>query len=150
MRSRAWSTIRHKLLVGLWLRCPECEQGKLMKHHFRVEEKCPYCGVRFERAHGEAIGAVYINVAVGELTALTGFFIVHALTNMPIMHQLFIWIPYMLIFTVLFYPRARGLWISISYLMGEIYADMDYEYGEYIATEHRRRLDRAPHEHEDS
>jgi hypothetical protein len=46
--------------------------------------------------------------------------------------QLFIWVPYILAFTVLFYRRARGLWVGVMFMTGGVYPDPDYE-REYFA-----------------
>lgn len=132
MRSQNTRFILHKLKVGLRRRCPECEQGALFKSHFAMHATCAYCQVRFARHSGDTIGGVYINVALAELTAFLGFYILHTLTGIPIIHQLLIWIPYVVIFTLAFYPLARGLWIAVTYLTGGIYADSDYT-REYVA-----------------
>lgn len=151
MRSRNFSYIGHKLKVGFQLRCPNCEQGKLFAgrgiRRFNMVQTCPYCDVRFERFSGDAIGGVYINVAVTEFTSMTGFFLVNSLFHPPIMAQLFIWVPYALIFLVLFTPRAKGIWTAVMWLTGGVYADPDYT-REYIAPKHVP-YNRTPQEHED-
>lgn len=149
MRSRKFAYALHKLKVSARLRCPECEQGRLFERCFRVfrmKKTCDYCKVRFERTSGDAIGGVYINVALAELTAMGGFFAVHALFAPPIMLQLFFWVPYVLAFCVLGYKPARGLWIGVMYLTGGIYADPDYQ-REYIAPT-TRTYGRTPQENE--
>ncbi|MFW5748321.1 MAG: DUF983 domain-containing protein [Chloroflexota bacterium] len=139
MRSRRTAYMLHKLRVGLRRRCPECEQGRLFESYFRMRAVCSYCEARFSRHSGDAIGSVYINVALAELTALMGFFLLHAVTDIPIIHQLVIWIPYLVIFTIAFYPLARGLWVSVLYLTGGIYPDPDYQ-NEYIAPYHHKTM----------
>jgi uncharacterized protein (DUF983 family) len=136
MKSKNFSYTLHKLRLSLRGRCPECEQGQMFQSYFALRETCPYCDVRFSRNAGDAIGGVYINVAIAELTALIGFSLVNSFTSLPIIHQLLIWIPYLIIFTIVFYPYARGLWIGVTYLIGGIYADPDY-HKEYIAPYHR-------------
>jgi uncharacterized protein (DUF983 family) len=130
MRSRKLSSIRHKLRVGFTLRCPACEQGKLFtgrgRDHFKMEATCPYCHARFERTSGEMIGGVYINVAVAELLAVAGFFVSHALLAPPPLYQVLFWVPFVVIFSLLFYRRARGLWVAVMYLGGAVYPDPDY------------------------
>lgn len=135
MHIRKMSTMFRKLSIGLRRRCPECERGQIFASHFQINATCAYCGVRFERSSGDAVGGVYINVAVAEFTAMTGFFLVHTLFHPPMLAQLFIWIPYVLVFSILFYPYARGLWVGVMYLTGGIYRDPDYE-REYIASSH--------------
>lgn len=134
MRSRKFSYMLHKLMVALRLRCPSCEQGRMFDGMFRMTPICPYCHVRFERTSNEAIGGVYINLALAELTSVAGFFVTHWIFGPPIMLQLFIWIPYVLVFTLLFYRHARGLWVGVMFLMGEVYPDFDITQ-EYSAPE---------------
>lgn len=111
-----------------------------------MREKCPYCQSRFERSPGDTIGGVYINVALAELSALAGFFTVDAVLHPPILHQLYFWIPYVLVFCALFYRHARGLWLAVLHLTGAIYPDPDYE-REYISPRHVRR-GKTPQRHE--
>jgi uncharacterized protein (DUF983 family) len=132
MRSRKFSYIGHKLKVGLTLRCPNCEQGKLFHGLFKMVAVCPYCQSRFERGSGDAVGGVYINVALAELTSVGGFFVVQRLFHPPIMVQLLIWVPYILLFVVFFYRHARGLWTGVLFITGAVYPDPDYE-RDYIA-----------------
>lgn len=146
MRSRTASYIIHKLRVGLRRRCPECELGKLFPRPFRMEKVCPYCGSRFERSSGDMIGGVYLNMVAAQLTALGGFFLIHALFAPPIWIHLAGWIGYVLVFTAVFYPYARGLWVAVLYLTGAVYPDPDYE-REYFAP-HHVTYGKTPQEHD--
>jgi uncharacterized protein (DUF983 family) len=132
MRCHKPAYLAHKLKAGFRLRCPHCEHGRLFDRWFHMREVCPYCQSRFERSSGDGIGGIYINVALAELIAIAGFFAIHELFSPPIMLQLAFWLPFILVFTLLFYPYARGLWTAILYLTGGIYPDPDYDC-EYIA-----------------
>jgi uncharacterized protein (DUF983 family) len=132
MRSRNARYVFHKLGVGLRLRCPNCELGRMFSGLFHMHPTCPYCNARYERGSGDAVGGVYINVALAELTALIGFFAVHEIFDPPILYQVFIWIPYIILFTIFFYRHARGMWVSILFLTGAVYPDPDYT-REYVA-----------------
>jgi uncharacterized protein (DUF983 family) len=148
MRSQSLSYIVHTFSIGLRLRCPNCNQGRLFQRGFHMHETCPYCDVRFTRGSGDTVGSVYINLALAELTAVIGFFTLHTLIDMPILHQLFIWIPYVLVFTLAFYRQSRGLWVVIVYLTGGLYPDPDYT-REYInPNSHYIPADRTTHEPE--
>lgn len=145
MRSRRPAYVLRKLWVGASLRCPDCERGRLFNRSFRMQSTCPYCHSRFDRASGDAVGGVYINVALAELSALAGIFLVHDLTGIPLMHQLLFWVPYVLLFTVVMYRHTRGMWLGIVYLTGGIYPDADYE-REYIrASRPVFQRPRTPH-----
>jgi uncharacterized protein (DUF983 family) len=99
---------------------------------FHMVKTCPYCGARFERASGDSIGGVYINVALAEFTSMTGFFLSNALFHPPLLLELAFWVTYVLVFCALFYRHGKGLWVGVNYLLGGVYPDPDYE-REYIA-----------------
>lgn len=115
-----------KLRVGARLRCPHCEVGPIFDSYLKLRDTCPYCDARYERGAGESIGGIYVNIIAAETTAFIGFLIVHTLFSPPITQQLMFWVPYLIVFSVLFYRRARGVWIAILYLTGAVYADPDY------------------------
>ncbi len=115
--------IVRKLLVGLWLRCPNCERGTMFHGLFRMEATCPHCGVRYERASGESIGGTLINLCLAEVLSVGGYIITQAIWNPPWQFQLAFWVAFNLVFIVLFYRHARGLWVSVAYLTGGVYAD---------------------------
>jgi len=119
--------ILHKLLVGLFLRCPNCEQGRMFSGLFTIRDTCPVCGARFERQQGESIGGTPINLSFAELLSIGGFFISEALFHPPLAFQLVFWVSFNVLFVVFFYRHARGMWVSIAYLSGGVYADPDYE-----------------------
>ena len=51
----------------LTLRCPRCRRGKLFKGLIGMPERCPECGMIYEREHGYFVGAMAISygLAVG-------------------------------------------------------------------------------------
>src|SRR5690349_16880125 len=126
MRLRRVLSTLNILKTGLRMRCPNCGRGKLFAHKFKMCETCPYCQSRYERGNGEALGGMYVNVALAQITAIFGFFAVDALTDIPAMWQLPFWVVYTIIFCLLFYRPARGIWIAVIYLTGGVYPDPDY------------------------
>ena len=51
---------------GLLKRCAVCGSGKLFTRWFRMKERCPRCGYRFEREEGFFLGAYVINLAFAQ------------------------------------------------------------------------------------
>ncbi len=92
-----------------------------------MRKTCDVCGVRFERQAGESVGGMYLNLGLAELSAIPGFFIVDALFDPPFIPHLLFWLAYTLVFCLLFYRHARGLWVSIAYLTGGLQTDDDYQ-----------------------
>lgn len=115
----------HKLLVTARLRCPNCEQGRMFTG-FNVNSACPVCGIQFERREGESVGGMMINLVLVEMSAIGGFFLVDALTDIPPQTQLWFWIPYNLVMPILLYRSTRAMWIGVAYLNGDVsYADKE-------------------------
>ena len=60
---------------ALRLRCPRCGETPLFRGWFTMELACRLCGLRFERAQGYFVGAIYINYAVTTVIAVGGYFL---------------------------------------------------------------------------
>ena len=62
---------RSALLLGraLRLRCPRCGETPLFTGWFAMPPRCAFCGIRFERAQGYFVGAIYVNYGVTVLIA---------------------------------------------------------------------------------
>ena len=45
-------------------RCPACLEGRVFTGAFAMNESCPACGHRFERAPGFFVGAMYVSYAL--------------------------------------------------------------------------------------
>src|SRR5947209_10969827 len=51
---------------ALRLRCPNCGRGHLLASWFRLRERCPVCQVWLEREEGYFVGAMALNIVIGE------------------------------------------------------------------------------------
>jgi uncharacterized protein (DUF983 family) len=116
----------HKSLVGLSLRCPNCEQGKTFTGLFQMNETCPVCNARFERQSGESVGGMYLNLGLAELVTIGGFFLAHLLFKPLFVPHLIVWVVINVLLVALFYRHSRSLWIAISYMTGGVQTDEDY------------------------
>jgi uncharacterized protein (DUF983 family) len=99
------------------LRCPRCGRGALFEGLFRMATTCPACGLRFERAQGYFVGAIYVNYAVTSVIALGGFFLLWSLTEMSMAAQLTLWCAFVVVFPLWFFRYSRSLWLAIEYLV---------------------------------
>jgi len=100
---------------GIRLRCPRCGVGQLYEKPFKMYVNCPYCDLKFEREQGYFIGAIYINYAATVAIAVPGFFLLDAFTGMTIDQQLILWVPFAVIFPLLFFHHARSLWLVMDH-----------------------------------
>ena len=101
---------------GLRLRCPRCGIGPLYAKPFRTHSNCRHCGLQFEREQGYFVGAIYINYAATIGIAVPGFFLLDAFTGMTINQQLALWVPFAIIFPLLFFHHSRSLWLVLDHL----------------------------------
>jgi uncharacterized protein (DUF983 family) len=104
------------LSAGLRLRCPRCSTGRLYRRPFSMNSHCLHCGLKFEREQGYFVGAIYINYAATVAIAVPGFFLLDAFTNMTIHQQLALWVPFAVIFPVLFFHHSRSLWLVLDHV----------------------------------
>jgi hypothetical protein len=81
-----------------------------------MRANCPKCDLKFEREQGYFVGAIYINYAATIAIAVPGFFILDVFTNIDINRQLAIWVPFAVIFPLLFFHHSRALWLVLDHL----------------------------------
>ncbi len=75
---------RSKGLALLQGRCPQCREGKLFPHSAynlgkftKINQKCPHCGVNFEKEPRFFDGAMYISYALSVGLFLVSAFIIY-------------------------------------------------------------------------
>src|SRR5208283_4896069 len=74
-----WAGILHQL-------CPRCRAGRIFSTSIfrifpRMHERCPVCGLKFEREQGYFVGAMYFSYAIGIAAISLLAFIVWALLS---------------------------------------------------------------------
>jgi len=100
---------------GLRLKCPRCGAGSLYNKPFKMNEQCANCALKFEREQGYFIGAIYINYAATIAIAVPGFFLLDTFTVITINQQLAIWVPFAVIFPLIFFHHSRSLWLVLDH-----------------------------------
>ena len=84
---------------------------------FVMESQCLLCGLRYERAQGYFVGAIYINYAVTTSIAVGGYFLLRAWADLSTAAQFAIWVPFLLVFPLWFFRWSRSLWLGLMYLV---------------------------------
>ena len=121
---------------ALRLRCPRCGQtplfpgpappprtgrGRRARAHaaawFVMAPACRWCGLRYERAQGYFVGAIYINYAVTSTIAVGGFFLLWAWADLGVGAQLALWMPFVVLFPLWFFRWSRSLWLGLEYFI---------------------------------
>lgn len=111
----------HSLRVtGLRLKCPVCEQGDLFAGYFKMNKTCPHCGVRFERETGEETGGMSVSIVLLGIIFLIVYPLTEVLTDWSVEVHLAIWLPFSILFPIVFYRYSRSLWVVFLYLTGSI------------------------------
>jgi uncharacterized protein (DUF983 family) len=115
--------VLHILWISLLLRCPACRNGAMFRSLFRMNVRCPNCGVIFERDSGEITGGMAINTVLMCFLAIAGA-VLAVVTTWPTWLIIGGTAGTMLIVGVLFYRHARALWTGIVYLTGSMFEDV--------------------------
>jgi uncharacterized protein (DUF983 family) len=97
------------------LRCPRCGATPLFRGWFRMAEACALCGLRFERAQGYFVGAIYVNYGVTTLIAVGGFFVLWGVLGLSTRAQLLVLVPIVLVFPLWFFRYSRSLWLAVEW-----------------------------------
>ena len=102
---------------GLTKRCPRCGERKIYDSWFHMKDRCPTCGILFEREPGFFVGAYLINFAVVIVllfVACMGFVAWKAIDEEAgVMVPLLICLAVSLVVPVFFYPFSRTIWASL-------------------------------------
>jgi uncharacterized protein (DUF983 family) len=82
---------------------------------FRMVEVCDLCALRYERAQGYWVGAIYVNYGVTTTIAVLGFFLTYP--AVPMRTQLAVWGLFVVLFPLWFFRYSRSLWLAVEYLL---------------------------------
>src|SRR5437870_13703938 len=96
------------------LRCPRCGATELFRGWFRMAEACALCGLRFERAQGYFVGAIYANYAATVILAIGGFFLPWAGLGLSTGAQLAVLVPVVVVFPLWFSRYSRRLRLALE------------------------------------
>jgi len=101
------------------LRCPRCGASPLFPGvtWFTMAPACALCGLRFERAPGYFVGAIYVNYAATTVIAVVGYLVLWIRADLSTAVQLAIWMPFCVLFPLWFFRYSRSLWLAIEYLV---------------------------------
>ena len=117
---------------GLALRCPRCGErslfpaptgtagrrlGARFRAWFAMADACRLCGLRFERAQGYWVGAIYVSYAVTTGIAVAGYLILWLTLEPSTGAQLALWGTFAVVFPLWFFRWSRSLWLAVEFLV---------------------------------
>ena len=102
---------------GLRLRCPRCGRAPLFRGAFTMNDACAVCALRFERAQGYWVGAIYVNYAVTVALVMGGYLLLWALAGLSTGWQLALWLPVVVLFPLWFFRYSRSLWLAVEWAL---------------------------------
>ena len=121
MRTAGRPSTTRMLARGMIKHCPNCGSGHLYRRWFRMVDRCPRCGHRFDREEGFWLGAFVINFAVTE-AALAVVFALYIVAEAGGGHGSIA--PWLLAGAVVaaavplaFYPFSKTIWAAIDLAM---------------------------------
>ena len=92
----------------------------MARSFFQLRERCPVCGVVFERNPGEVTGGMAINMVLSSLVGVAAAVYLAFFTTVSPFWLVVALVGITLGFGLLFHRHARGLWIGFLYLSGAI------------------------------
>jgi uncharacterized protein (DUF983 family) len=100
--------------AGLMGRCPRCGKGRLFQGFLALRPRCEYCGLDFsfaDSADGPAFFVMFISGFIVAGSALA----VEILYSPPYWVHALLWIPLILVTTLLPLRPVKGLLIALQY-----------------------------------
>ena len=80
-----------------------------------MADACALCGLRFERAQGYFVGAIYINYAMTVALAIVGFLLLWGVAGLSTRGQLVVLLPLVAVFPLWFFRYSRSFWLAVEW-----------------------------------
>jgi uncharacterized protein (DUF983 family) len=104
-------------VAGLTCRCPRCGRGKLFAGFLNVAPACAACGLDYGFADSGDGPAVFVIFAVAPIVIILAFIVEALFHPAPWMH-LVLWIPTIIILSLLFLRPFKATMIALQYQRG--------------------------------
>jgi uncharacterized protein (DUF983 family) len=108
------SSLRVPMLRGLAGRCPRCGKGRLFEGFLTLKPRCESCGLDYSFADSADGPAFFVMFFSGFVVAGSAL-VVEALYAPPFWLHAVLWIPLILITTLLPLRPVKGLLIALQY-----------------------------------
>jgi uncharacterized protein (DUF983 family) len=110
------------IVCALMLRCPQCRRGPLFKARlsFAMYERCPVCGLKFDRGNGYFIGALGLNLVLAETVATALWLPLAIDQSVPLTTAYAVGIVASVGLPILGFRHTRSLWIAMDRLLNPV------------------------------
>ena len=99
-------------LRGLLGWCPFCGKGRFAKNRFATHPACSNCGLVFETAPGDFIGASVMGYALTSVASLALAFALYILWEPPVALVLIVGVVFIIVLGLITYLPMKGLWVA--------------------------------------
>ncbi len=103
--------------AGLACKCPRCGEGDLFSGFLKVAPRCESCDLDFKFAESGDGPAVFVIFAVAPIVMLLAFIVEALFHPAPWMH-LVLWIPTIIVLSLLFLRPFKATMIALQYQRG--------------------------------
>lgn len=106
-------------------RCPVCGQGRIFRRWFSMADRCPGCGLHFERERGHWTGHIGMNVIVsfGALLITLVVFALATWPELPTGPAIIAAMTVAVITPLAFFPWSRTLWLALDLVLNPLRPD---------------------------
>jgi hypothetical protein len=80
-------------------------------------ERCPVCGLVYEREQGYFVGAIYLNYAVTAGSAVGAILLLDWAVGLTLTQQLGLGVTLCALVPLAFFRYSRSLWLSLDHLV---------------------------------
>lgn len=105
---------------GIRLRCPHCGSGGILDGWFKLQHRCPSCGLVLDRGESDYfLGAYLVNLVAVELI-LTAIMVVIGVATAPdVPWTLLTWggVVFALVVAIGCYPLTKVLWLAFDVIL---------------------------------
>ena len=110
---------------GFLRRCPVCGKGTLFHRWFTMVERCPRCGLRFERIEGHWTGALGVNtiVSFGVLAVIVVVGLILSAPDFEVLPLFVVAGLEAVLMPLFFFPFSKTVWTAIDLWMRPLAPD---------------------------
>ena len=101
-------------MAGLSCKCPRCGQGRLFAGYLKLAPRCENCGLDYAFADSGDGPSIFVIFAVGPIVVILAFITDALFHPAPWMH-LVLWIPTIIVLTLLFLRPFKATMIALQY-----------------------------------